>query len=184
MRSPVARSCATAHGWCSCHDAPPERSTHGSRPSPLRPEQPAAQRRQDSSGQLLVGPFRKGRPAKATGHRGECPRPSGSKQPIANRCPRFTRTPVGCLVEVPGIEPGSFGVKSGLLRAQPAFAFLGPSGHASKPLTGSVAVRFPSRSRDRTSWLSLLADARHRAEGTPGLTASLLLRQQERTRAD
>jgi len=184
MRSPVARSCATAHGWCSCHDAPPERSTHGSRPSPLRPEQPAAQRRQDSSGQLLVGPFRKGRPAKATGHRGECPRPSGSKQPIANRCPRFARTPVGWLVEVPGIEPGSFGVKSGLLRAQPAFAFLGPSGHASKPLTGSVAVRFPSRSRDRTSWLSLLADARHRAEGTPGLTASLLLRQQERTRAD
>ena len=88
------------------------------------------------------------------------------------------------LVEVPGIEPGSFGVKSGLLRAQPAIAFLGPSGHASKPLTGSVAVRFPSRSRDRTSWLSLLADARHRAEGTPGLTASLLLRQQERTRAD
>ena len=108
----------------------------------------------------------------------------GAQPNFANRCPRFARTPVDWLVEVPGIEPGSFGVRSGLLRAQPAFAFLGPSGHASKPLTGSVAVRFPSRPRDRTSWLSLLADARHRAEGTPGLTASLLLRQQERTRAD
>ena len=89
------------------------------------------------------------------------------------------------VVEVPGIEPGSFGAEPGLLRAQPTCAFLGPSSHAGKLLTGPVAVRFPARSRDRTERLSLLADARHRAEGTPGLTAcSLLLRQRERRRAD
>ena len=89
------------------------------------------------------------------------------------------------LVEVAGIEPASFGAEPGLLRAQPTCAFLGPSSHAGKLLTGPVAVRFPARSRDRTERLSLLADARHRAEGTPGLTAcSLLLRQRERRRAD
>ena len=91
----------------------------------------------------------------------------------------------GWLVEVPGIEPGSFGAESGLLRAQPACAFLGPSSHTGKLLTGPVAVRFPAWSRDRSRRLSLLADARHRSEGTTGLTAcSLLLRQRERRRAD
>src|SRR6187200_3199264 len=77
----------------------------------------------------------------------------------------------GHRVEVAGIEPASFGADPGLLRAQPTCAFLGPSSHAGKLLTGPVAVRFPARSRDRTERLSLLADARHRAEGTPGLTA-------------
>ena len=75
------------------------------------------------------------------------------------------------MVEVAGIEPASFGAEPGLLRAQPACAFLGPSSQTGKLLTGPVAVRFPARSRDRTEQLSLLADARHRAEGTPGLTA-------------
>ena len=36
------------------------------------------------------------------------------------------------MVEVAGIEPASFGAKSGLLRAQSAVAFLGPGGHADK----------------------------------------------------
>jgi len=36
------------------------------------------------------------------------------------------------LVEVPGIEPGSFGVLTGLLRAQLAMPLLGPSDHASE----------------------------------------------------
>ena len=96
-------------------------------------------------------------------------RPSVRK--FANRCPRISRTPLGRSVEVAGIEPASFGDDPGLLRAQPACAFLGLSSHAGELLTGPVAVRFPSRSRDRTDRLSLLADARHRAEGTPGLTA-------------
>ena len=78
----------------------------------------------------------------------------------------------GCwLVEVPGIEPGSFGATTGLLRAQPTCAFLGPSSHAGKLLTGPATVSCPTRPRGRVEQLSLLADARHRAEGTPGLTA-------------
>ena len=37
-------------------------------------------------------------------------------------------------VEVPGIEPGSSGGSSGLLRAQSAKSLLGPIGHANKPM--------------------------------------------------
>src|SRR5262245_11186922 len=37
-----------------------------------------------------------------------------------------------CSVEVPGIEPGSFSVLPGLLRAQLARSLLGPTAHASK----------------------------------------------------
>ena len=36
------------------------------------------------------------------------------------------------LVEVPGIEPGSFAVLSGLLRAQLTMPLLGPGVHVSK----------------------------------------------------
>lgn len=36
------------------------------------------------------------------------------------------------VVEVPGIEPGSFAGLSGLLRAQLAMPLLGPTAHASK----------------------------------------------------
>src|SRR6516165_3055307 len=60
-----------------------------------------------------------------------------------------------------------------LTRASPSaacFVFLSPGDHAGKTPTGSVTVWFPSLPRDRAGWLSLLADARHRAEGTPGLT--------------
>jgi hypothetical protein len=94
------------------------------------------------------------------------PRASAGPGPRAARC-----GVAQAAVEVAGIEPASFGAEPGLLRAQPACAFLGPSSQTGKLLTGPVAVRFPIRSRDRTEWLSLLADARHRAEGTPGLTA-------------
>jgi len=37
-----------------------------------------------------------------------------------------------CLVEVPGIEPGSFVALMGLLRAQCASPLLGPTDHAHK----------------------------------------------------
>ena len=38
----------------------------------------------------------------------------------------------GQVVEVPGIEPGSFAALSGLLRAQLAVPLLGPTDHASE----------------------------------------------------
>ena len=63
--------------------------------------------------------------------------------------------------------------------------FSAPAVTQTSPPTGPVTVRFPAWSRDRTRQLSLLADARHRAEGTPGLTDfGLLLRQQERSQRD
>lgn len=37
------------------------------------------------------------------------------------------------LVELPGIEPGSYGIPSRLLRAQFAMPLLGSPGHANKP---------------------------------------------------
>ncbi len=37
------------------------------------------------------------------------------------------------LVELPGIEPGSYGIPSRLLRAQSAVPLLGSPGHANKP---------------------------------------------------
>jgi len=54
-------------------------------------------------------------------------------------------------------------------------AFLGPGSPAGKLPTGSVAVRCPDQSRDRAGRWILLADARHRVGGIPGLT-NLLLR--------
>jgi hypothetical protein len=62
-------------------------------------------------------------------------------------------------VEVAGIEPASFGVVSGLLRAQLAAAFLSPGSHASKLPTGSVTVWCLDAPRDRERRWSLLADA-------------------------
>ena len=63
--------------------------------------------------------------------------------------------------------------------------FSAPAVTQTSPPTGPVTVRFPAWPRDRTRQLSLLADARHRAEGTPGLTDfGLLLRQQERSQRD
>jgi site-specific DNA recombinase len=75
------------------------------------------------------------------------------------------------VVEVAGIEPASADVDPGLLRAQPATAFLGPDDRAgtspswaqsllsvaADPVTGPLAS-------------GLLADVSYRAEGEPGLT--------------
>ena len=47
---------------------------------------------------------------------------------------RFPRAGGRQAVEVPGIEPGSFGVSSGLLRAQLTLPLLAPSDHVSKSL--------------------------------------------------
>ncbi len=46
-------------------------------------------------------------------------------------------------VEVAGIEPASFGTSPGLLRAQPALAFLSPGVHAGESPTGSATVCCP-----------------------------------------
>lgn len=62
-----------------------------------------------------------------------------------------------------------------ITRASPGAAcpaFLSPGGPAGQPPTGSVAVRCPAYPRDRAKRWILLADARHRAGGVPGLTAS------------
>ena len=62
-----------------------------------------------------------------------------------------------------------------ITRASPSascVAFLGPGSPAGKLPTGSVAVRCPDQSRDRAGRWILLADARHRAGGIPGLTTS------------
>ena len=47
------------------------------------------------------------------------------------------------VVEVAGIEPASFGTSPGLLRAQPALAFLSPGVPAGDSPTGSAAVCCP-----------------------------------------
>src|SRR5579859_1164904 len=62
-----------------------------------------------------------------------------------------------------------------ITRASPGAArcgFLGPGGLAGEPPPGSVAVRCPAHPRDRAERWILLADARHRAGGAPGLTTS------------
>jgi hypothetical protein len=64
-----------------------------------------------------------------------------------------------------------------LTRASPSascVAFLGPGSPAGRLPTGSVAVRCPDQSRDRAGRWILLADARHRVGGIPGLTNLLL----------
>src|SRR5215472_3949235 len=62
-----------------------------------------------------------------------------------------------------------------ITRASPGAAcsgFLSPGGLAGEPPPGSVAVRCPAYPRDRDERWILLADARHRAGGAPGLTTS------------
>src|SRR5579859_3724667 len=62
-----------------------------------------------------------------------------------------------------------------ITRASPGAArcgFLGPGGLAGEPPPGSVAVGCPAHPRDRAERWILLADARHRAGGAPGLTTS------------
>jgi hypothetical protein len=54
------------------------------------------------------------------------------------------------------------------------YRVIGPGSHAGKLPTGSVAVRCPDQSRDRAGRWILLADARHRVGGIPGLTSLLL----------
>jgi len=62
------------------------------------------------------------------------------------------------LVELPGIEPGSYGIPSRLLRAQFAMPLLGSPGHANKPgwrsqsLLVSRWVPRPNSSVDPSSW--------------------------------
>jgi hypothetical protein len=95
------------------------------------------------------------------------------------------RISTALLVELPGIEPGSYGIPSRLLRAQSAMPLLGSPDHANKlRMTIPVAVWCPDESRDRTHRLIPLDDVRIRGEGLPGLTDLLSLRQRERSRAD
>src|SRR6185437_10741804 len=112
------------------------------------------------------------RPATAGGCGWRSPRPRRSRKKRRRwPCSRFLRAwPPVTFVEVAGIEPASFSASPGLLRAQPALDFLSPGVHAGKSPTGSVTVWCPAQPRDRAGQLILLADARRRAGGTPGLT--------------
>ena len=73
-------------------------------------------------------------------------------------------------MEVPGIEPGSFVVLPGLLRAQPALPLLGSGDHAGEfTVTSPVAlVSLPVPRPYRK--VSFLADAEHRGGSIPGST--------------
>ena len=78
------------------------------------------------------------------------------------------------MVEVPGIEPGSFAALSGLLRAQLTMPLLGPSDHVSESVWRAQSrLISPYEPRDKTRLASLLTDAGTRDEGVPGPTGLL-----------
>ena len=72
-----------------------------------------------------------------------------------------------CRESNPGPSVRNQGFSGRILRA----LFSAPAVLQAMLLTGPVAVRCPARPRDRVGQWSPLADARVRAEGTPGLTA-------------
>ena len=86
-------------------------------------------------------------------------------------------------VEVPGIEPGSFGVSPGLLRAQPALSLLGSGDHAGKfTVTSPVAYMSLPVPRPYRK-VSFLADAEHRGGSIPGSTDFSALPQAARAKS-
>ena len=86
-------------------------------------------------------------------------------------------------VEVPGIEPGSFGVSPGLLRAQPALSLLGSGDHADKfTVTSPVAYMSLPVPRPYRK-VSFLADAEHRGGSIPGSTDFSTLPQAARAKS-
>src|SRR5665213_80225 len=88
---------------------------------------------------------------------------------------------VGRSVEVPGIEPGSFGTKPGLLRAEPALSFSAPTVTQACRRDGLSCCWFFRATPQPGHSVEPPADARSQVGGTPGLTDFiLLLRQQER----
>ncbi len=74
------------------------------------------------------------------------------------------------MVEMGGIEPPSDAALSGLLRAQYASGFLGPSHHAHKWLTQAQSSKVPAAPMTRTASSGYLNDARFRDDSIPGLT--------------
>src|SRR5262249_35127980 len=86
------------------------------------------------------------RPATARGAGGEAPpaaKPQRTTKAADARALCEHQPPIA-FVEVAGIEPASFGTSPGLLRAEPALAFLSPGVHAGKSPTGSVTVWCPA----------------------------------------
>src|SRR5260370_27854001 len=93
--------------------------------------------------------------------RRQSPRAHARQRPLGSPGVRVQNAKVD-FVEVAGIEPASFSTSPGLLRAQSAARFSAPAVTQTSRRAGSVAVRCPDYSRDRTKPLLLLADARHR----------------------
>jgi hypothetical protein len=89
-------------------------------------------------------------------------------------------------VEVPGIEPGSFGVESGLLRAQPAYVLLAQAVLQASRLDGHSCCAISRRTPQPGPPVEPPTDASIRAGGDPGLTdfGSPLLMQQGRSQRD
>jgi hypothetical protein len=90
------------------------------------------------------------------------------------------------LVEVPGIEPGSFGVENGLLRAQPAYVLLAQAVLQASRLDGHSCCAISRRTPQPGPPVEPPTDASIRAGGDPGLTdfGSPLLMQQGRSQRD
>ena len=79
------------------------------------------------------------------------------------------------MVEVPGIEPGSFGAKTGLLRALCDYRFLSPEVSPHDSSTNSVAKMFSLVVCNTNEVKSPLATLDPRSRAAPGLTASKCL---------
>jgi hypothetical protein len=114
------------------------------------------------------------------GHHQQCSGSSVSSR--ATSCPGIDIRPARRVAETTdqrGPTRGGGGDRTRVLqyitRASPGAAcsrFLSPGGLAGEPPPDSVAVRCPAYPRDRDERWILLADARHRAGGAPGLTTS------------
>lgn len=87
---------------------------------------------------------------------------------------------------MPGIEPGSFGVENGLLRAQPAYVLLAQAVLQASRLDGHSCCAISRRTPQPSPPVEPPTDASIRAGGDPGLTdfGSPLLMQQGRSQRD
>jgi len=149
----------------------PPTSTPGRATWALGAVQPSAEPHAESCGGCSQNGIAAGRQATGGGHQ-RAPRSSGPGRSSSCGGSPLTRRSV---VEVAGIEPASADEKPGLLRAQPAVAFLSPGAHAGEaPSRAQSLSVFPQIPRPDLTGSGPLIDAGHRAEGAPGPTDSPL----------
>src|SRR4051812_15204632 len=95
----------------------------------------------------------------------------GRRRESANNV-RTSRATDDTLLEMPGIEPGSSGGNTGLLRVQLAVVFSAPPFTRARRCRAQSLFDFPSAPVTGSDG-DPPVDARSRAGGTPGLTATL-----------